>query len=96
MKLSDVRKLAIRQQSQIRFLTVQGIECIVDEHGVARAPKLARPPHFNLEEELSKATDFVIHSTSAKASPRSLGRLELEQMIAASSSSSSTIHDQEE
>jgi hypothetical protein len=38
MTLVDVRKLAIRKQSQIRFNLRNGMECIISEDGIARVP----------------------------------------------------------
>ena len=55
MKLADLRKLAIRRQFRIRFPLRNGMECVVNQRGVARVPALNGIPDFNLEEELSSA-----------------------------------------
>ena len=59
MKLADLRKLAIRKQIRIRFPLKNGMECVIDERGVAQVPALKTPPEFNLEEELAAAETFV-------------------------------------
>ena len=38
MTLVDLRKLAIRKQSKIRFDLRNGMECVVSEDGIARVP----------------------------------------------------------
>jgi len=57
MNLGDLRKLAIRQQTRIRFSLANGMECVVNEHGVAQVPDLKGVPNFNLEQELASLTD---------------------------------------
>jgi len=60
MTLADLRKLAIRKQSRIRFVLSNGMECVVSEDGIARVPALRSVPDFNLERELSGATAFLM------------------------------------
>ena len=48
MKLVDLRKVAVRQQLRIRFQISNGLECVVDQHGVAHVPALRGIPDFNL------------------------------------------------
>lgn len=79
MKLSDVRKIAVKQQSRVRFALQGGMECVVDEHGVARVPGLAGPPAFNLEEEFARAVQF---SVQAAGGTRQMNRQELEKLVA--------------
>ena len=57
MKLVDLRKLAIRKQHKIRFRLTNGMECVIDEDGVARVPASNAVPDFNLEQELAAAAD---------------------------------------
>ena len=52
MKLLDLRKLAVRQQFRIRFQVSNGLDCVVNQHGVAQVPALRGIPDFNLEKEL--------------------------------------------
>lgn len=60
MKLIDLRKLAIKKQHRIRFHLRNGLECVMDQRGVALVPGLDRIPDFNLEQEIESATTFVI------------------------------------
>ena len=62
MKLADLRKLAIRKQIRIHFPLKNGMECVVNEKGVAQVPALKAPPDFNLEEELAAAQSFGLES----------------------------------
>ena len=57
MKLGDLRKLAIRRQTRIRFPLANGLECVVNEHGVAQVPALNSIPDFNLERELAELSE---------------------------------------
>jgi hypothetical protein len=65
MKLIDVRKLAIKKQQKIRFGLRNGMDCVMDERGVALVPQLNRLPDFNLEQELEFATVFVLEPLDA-------------------------------
>jgi len=65
MKLGDLRKLAIRQQTRIRFPLANGLECVVNEHGVAQVPALHSIPDFNLEQELAAAQHFQLDVLAA-------------------------------
>ncbi len=60
MKLADLRKLAIRRQTRIRFRLRNGLECVITEHGVAQVAALKGVPDFNLEEELAAAASFLL------------------------------------
>ena len=60
MTLSDLRKLAIRRQIRIRFALPNQMECVVDHQGLARVPGLKAPPQFNLEQDLLKASEFIL------------------------------------
>jgi hypothetical protein len=98
MKLADLRKLAIRRQSEIRFSLGNGMECVVDRHGVARVPALRGVPDFNLESELASAREFLIEpAASAKtpSRPQAVSREELAAMTAASPASAPSAHEEE-
>jgi hypothetical protein len=91
MKLAELRKLSIRQQSRIRFRIRNGMECIISEHGIAQVPGLTRVPDFNLEEELAAAGEFhleVVAIAGQKNAPRPqvLSRDQLAALAAASPS----------
>jgi hypothetical protein len=82
VKLADLRKLSIRRQIRIRFPLRNGMECVVNEHGVAQVPALRSIPDFNLEEELATASTFMLEPV-APGSARQIAREELDGMIAA-------------
>jgi hypothetical protein len=65
MKLGDLRKFAIRQQTRIRFPLANGMECVVNEHGIAQVPALKSIPDFNLEQELASAQHFQLDALTA-------------------------------
>jgi hypothetical protein len=85
MTLGDLRKLSIKQQIKIHFRLQNGMECIVNEHGVAQVPGLRGIPGFNLEEELAQAPEFLLEPR-APAPSRPIRRDELSAMAAASPS----------
>ena len=90
MKLADLRKLSIRKNLKIRFQLPNGLECVISEHGMAQVPALRRVPDFNLEQELSSISDFVLEPVSADKKsapkPRAVSREELASMVSASGS----------
>ena len=87
MTLADLRKLAIRKQSKIRFALRNGMDCVISEDGIARVPALKSVPEFNLEQELAAATAFVMEAVVPagvkhlpKPKPVPMGRTELTAM----------------
>jgi len=86
--LADLRKVAIRRQFRIHFPLPNGLECVVNEHGVAQVPKLRSTADFNLERDLESARHFILEPLAAngKTAPksRSVSREELEQLTTAS------------
>jgi hypothetical protein len=83
MKLADLRRLTIRKQLKIHFKLRNGMECIINEHGVAQAPALQSVPDFNFETELAEAGEFLVEP-AAPAPSRKLSRLEMMAMADAS------------
>jgi len=82
MKLLDARKLAVKHQVRVRFGLSNGMECVIDEHGLSKVPRLSGPPGFNLEEEFARAERFVLQLlTREKQGERVLTRRELESMV---------------
>lgn len=65
MTLSDLRKVAVRQNARIRFRLSNGMECIVNGHGIAQVPELRGIPGFNLEDELAAAQEFHLEMPAA-------------------------------
>jgi hypothetical protein len=101
MTLVDVRKLAIRKQSQIRFNLRNGMECVISEDGIARVPALKSVPDFNLEQELAAATVFVVEATvpagtknAPKPKPVPMGRTEFSAMALSSPGGAVAVHDE--
>jgi len=60
MKLSDLRKVTVKKRLCIRFRLSNGMECVVNEHGIAQVPALRTVPTFNLEQELVGVQTFVV------------------------------------
>jgi hypothetical protein len=103
--LSDLRKLSIRNQFQIRFQLRNGMECVISDHGVAQVPALKGVPDINLEEELAFANEFRIDAPldplakkSAKnpVRPRSVGREEIIAMSASASPAAAAANHEED
>ena len=57
MTLSDLRKLTVRKQVRIRFRIANGMDCVINEHGVAQVPELRRIADFNLEQAIGVGPD---------------------------------------
>lgn len=92
MKLQDLRKFAIQQQTRIKFSFGDSFQCIVDEHGIAKvpSPKISSAPPFNLEQELANAHQFSLEPVgvgSGSVRPRTLSRPDLEALVGAASTS---------
>src|SRR5580698_8431986 len=66
MKLADLRKLTVKKHLRIHFHLQNGLECIIDEHGLAQIPALNKVPDFNLEQELVSVGEFVLEMTKEK------------------------------
>ena len=87
MKLADLRRATIKANLRIRFPIAGGLECVVNEHGIAQVPDLRAIPGFNLEEELAKASQFTVEpaglADNVKTKPQILNREQLAAMVAA-------------
>jgi hypothetical protein len=104
VKLTDLRKLAIRRQVRIRFELRNGMECVISEHGVAQVPALKSTPDFNLEEELASASRFLLDpveparkkpaaASKGAAVSTAVSREELAGMAAGGPATESPAHD---
>jgi hypothetical protein len=83
--LADLRKLTVKKSLRIRFLLPNGMECMVDEHGLAQIPALNKVPDFNLERELPSVGEFLLEwhkDLDKKGMPKrqTLSRAELDAM----------------
>ncbi len=85
MTLADLRKLSVKKTLRIRFILPNGMECTVDEHGLAQIPALNKVPDFNLERELPSVGEFLLEwraELDKKGMPKrqTLSRAELDAM----------------
>jgi len=100
MRLADLRKLSVRKQLKIRFRLRNGMECVINEHGVAQIPALRKVPDFNLEDELSAAAEFLLDPVIPEGAkqpprPRKVGREELASMVAPGPAAGHAEHEEE-
>jgi hypothetical protein len=87
MTLVDLRKMAVRQQFKIRFQISNGMECVINDHGIAHVPALKSIPDFNLEKELETVSQFQLEpkvDPKNPLNPRTVTRADLEAMADAS------------
>jgi len=94
VKLADLRRLTIKKQLKVHFRLKNGMECIMNEQGIATIPALKSAPDFNLEDELSAAAEFLIEP-APPAPSRSVQRAEMASLAAASPTAAAA-HDHEE
>jgi hypothetical protein len=94
MRLADLRRLTIRKHVKIHFRMRNGMECIVNEDGVAQVPALKGIPDFNLEEELAAAGEFLL-DPPPPARPRNLPRAEVVSMTAPTAATPAHEHEDE-
>lgn len=89
MNLSDLRKVTVKKHLRIRFSLSNGMECVINEHGIAQVPALRAVPCFNLEQELGGVQAFVVETADAvenaksKAKPRTYSRHEMNSLATA-------------
>ncbi len=99
MTLGDLRKFAIRQQTRVRFFLRDGLECVVNELGVAQVPALKGVPGFNLEQELAAAQHFHLDALAADpkipVKTRALRREELAALTGGAPTAEVHDHDDE-
>jgi hypothetical protein len=84
MTLADLRRTAIKSGVRVRFNLSNGMECVLNEHGVAQIPALRAVPTFDLEDELSRASQFSVEKATAdknKSRPQVLNREQLAAMV---------------
>jgi hypothetical protein len=97
MKLNDLRRFAVRRQARVRFHMLNGMDCVIDEHGISRTPGLSAPPDFNAEDELGKAKEFTVEwAAQPKSRPQAMTREQLEKAIAEVGAHPVAAHDHEE
>jgi len=101
MKLTDLRKLTVKKHLRVHFHLENGMECIIDEHGLAQIPALNKVPDFNLEQELVAVREFVLEmpkETDKKgvAKRQTLAREQLAAMTSAPSGGAAVADHEEE
>ena len=99
MTLADLRLLAVKKTARIRFVLPNGMECAVDEHGIARVPALNKQPDFDLERELVQIAEFLVEwraDLDKKGMPKrqTLTRVELESLSKADAGATA-VHEEE-
>jgi len=101
MKLSDLRRVTVKKNLRIRFSLSNGMECVLNEHGIAQVPALRAVPAFSLEEEFAAAGEFfvepadVTEKEKAKAKPRRYTRDEMAALASAGTAGPAS-HDEHE
>ena len=84
MKLADLRRTAIKSGVKVRFSLSNGMECVLNEHGIAQIPGLRAVPGFDLEEELARASQFTVEPVTldkTKPRPQLLNREQLAALV---------------
>ena len=76
MTLADLRRTTVRKNLRIRFQLPNGMDCVVNEHGVAQIPALRAVPDFDLEDQLGQVREFVIEPVT----PPEKGKVRLQPM----------------
>ncbi len=78
MTLADLKKVAIRKQTRIRFDVPGGLQCVVTEHGIAQVPGLSRVPDFSLDDIAQNSASFTLEplrGTPERATPSQLAAM---------------------
>jgi hypothetical protein len=84
MTLADLRRTAIKSGVRVRFNLSNGMECVLNEHGIAQIPALTAVPTFDLEDELTRATQFTVEPVVAdknKSRPQPFNREQLAALV---------------
>ncbi len=95
MTLIDLRRFAIKKHLKVHFRIQNGMECVVNEEGIALVPALKGIPGFDLEQELASASEFLVEP-APPAPPRNVPRGEMMSMAAPSPSASAPAHDHDD
>ncbi|HVN06667.1 MAG TPA: hypothetical protein VMT86_19745 [Bryobacteraceae bacterium] len=82
MNLADLRKITVKKNLRIRFTLSNGMECVLNEHGVAKLPSLHSVPAFNLEDELSHAREFLVEPAASGKDKPHVRRYSRDEMAA--------------
>ncbi len=96
MKLSDLRKVTVKKNLRLRFRLPNGLECVVNEHGIAQVPGLHSVPDFNLEKALDGVNEFILETNPPGNPPQTIDRQELEALTAPASAGSRPSEDRDD
>ena len=96
MKLVDLRRLAIKKRLKIHFRLKNGMECIVNEQGIATVPALKAVPDFNLEEELDVRRGVPDRSRRLPPQPRTVVRAAEMTSLAEAAPAAAAAHDHDD
>jgi hypothetical protein len=94
MTLADLRRFTIKKHLKVHFRLKNGMECIMNEQGIATVPALKAVPDFNLEQELASAVEFLIEP-APPAPSRTIPRGEM-TVLAASPTAAAAAHDHDD
>jgi len=97
MKLADLRRTAIKSSVRVRFSLSNGMECVLNEHGIAQIPALQAVPNFDLEDELTRVSQFTVEQAGgdkSKGRPLILTRDQLVAMVGSKSVEAHDDHDE--
>lgn len=96
MKLTDLRRLAIRKQLRLRFPISEAMDCVINEHGILQVPSLKQVPSFQIQDHLNSAERFRVEVPGSDKNQQ-VSRTELEKMVAALSPASASVsaHDED-
>jgi len=78
-----------------------GMDCVINETGIAQVPNWKGIPDFNLEEDLAAADSFllepvvVVANRKGAPAPRSIGKAELSEMLESGGVAAASEHDEE-
>ena len=92
MTLTEARRYAVSKKTRIEFSTASGLDCIIDEHGIARVPELKAAPDFTMTNEFDNATTFVLVRGAQR---ETVSRQQLSDM-AGPSKAANHAHDEDE
>ncbi|HZT33384.1 MAG TPA: hypothetical protein VFA33_26080 [Bryobacteraceae bacterium] len=100
MTLAELRRASVRKGLRIRFPLSNGMECVINEHGIAQVPALRAAADFNLEEQVAQAQQFVVEPASSgqkhQPQPRRLSREQLAAFTAAPGAETAHAEDHDE
>lgn len=81
MKLSDIRRYAIKKQVRVEFRITGDTEALINEHGLALVPTLKVVPSFSLEDELVRVATFKLQYVD-NGRTENLKREAMEKLVA--------------